>query len=170
MEPLTAPLVRARDEGRDAFGPVVRLAVPSVVQFVAFEVDPEELDDVVLDVFVRAWTALPRFRAETNGGVWLLTIARNTSRDAVRRRIRRSVLRHGRAKVRSRVTTAEPVPSLEINERIARLPRDRRQAFVLTEFVGLSYGESGQVCGVPAATIGFRVVSARSELIGYAMG
>lgn len=168
MESLTAPLVRARDEGRDAFGPVVRLAAPSVAQFVAFEVDPEEIDDVVLAVFVRAWSALPRFRAETNGEVWLLTIARRTCRGVVRRRIRH-ILRHGRAKVRRRTAAAEPLPRLEINERIARLAPDRRQAFVLTQFVGLSYCESGQVCGVPAATIGLRVVSARSELIGYAM-
>ena len=169
MESLTAPLVRARDQGRDAFGPVVRLAAPSVVQFVAFEVDPQELDDVVLDVFARAWTALPRYRDETNGGVWLLTIARTASRDGVRQRIRRSALRSGRARWCRRATTAAPLAGLEINERIGRLARDRRQAFVLTEFVGLSYCESGQVCGVPAATIGSRVAWARSELIGDAM-
>lgn len=170
MESLTAPLVRARDEGRDAFEHVVRLAAPSVVQFVAIEMAPEEVDDVVLDVFRRAWRRLPKYPADTDGRVWLFTIARRASRDAVRWRTRRNILRHAIGNARPRATTADPSPRLEIIDRIGCLARDRRQAFVLTELVGLTYRESGQVCGVSATTIRSRVAWARSELIGLPMG
>lgn len=41
------------------------------------ELDPDEVDDVVQESFVRAFRALPRLREPARFGPWLLTIARN---------------------------------------------------------------------------------------------
>jgi RNA polymerase sigma-70 factor (ECF subfamily) len=45
------------------------------------------------------------------------------------------------------------------------LDTDRREAFVLTQLVGLSYAEASDVCGCPIGTIRSRVARARAELV-----
>jgi RNA polymerase sigma-70 factor (ECF subfamily) len=53
----------------------------------------------------------------------------------------------------------------EIRELLAQLPEQRRSAFVLTQILGLSYAEAGDICGCRPGTIGSRVVRARDDLI-----
>jgi RNA polymerase sigma-70 factor, ECF subfamily len=94
----------------------------------------------------------------------LLQIARFTCADDVRRRTRaRSLLERVR---RDAPPEAEP-PSglLEVDDAIAGLERDRREAFVLTQVTGLSYAEAAAVCEVPIGTIRSRVARARAELL-----
>ena len=45
------------------------------------------------------------------------------------------------------------------------LPDERREAFVLTQLVGLSYEEAADSCGVPVGTIRSRVARARMQLV-----
>ena len=52
----------------------------------------------------------------------------------------------------------------EIDELVGRLDRDRRDAFVLTQLVGLSYADAAAVCGCPVGTIRSRVARARDDL------
>jgi RNA polymerase sigma-70 factor (ECF subfamily) len=42
---------------------------------------------------------------------------------------------------------------------------DRREAFVLTQLVGLSYDEAAEVLGCPIGTIRSRVARARADLL-----
>ena len=48
---------------------------------------------------------------------------------------------------------------------LAALDDERREAFVLTQLVGLSYAEAAEVCGCPVGTIRSRVARARSDLV-----
>ncbi len=48
---------------------------------------------------------------------------------------------------------------------IGSLHGERREAFVLTQVLGLSYEEAAQVCSCPIGTIRSRVARARAELI-----
>jgi RNA polymerase sigma-70 factor (ECF subfamily) len=45
------------------------------------------------------------------------------------------------------------------------LAADRREAFVLTQLVGLSYEEAAAVAGCPIGTIRSRVARARADLM-----
>ena len=45
------------------------------------------------------------------------------------------------------------------------LDPDRREAFVLTQVVGLSYEEAAEVLGCPIGTIRSRVARARADLL-----
>jgi len=46
-----------------------------------------------------------------------------------------------------------------------RLDHERREAFVLTQLVGLSYAEAADVCGCPVGTVRSRVARARADLV-----
>jgi RNA polymerase sigma-70 factor (ECF subfamily) len=50
------------------------------------------------------------------------------------------------------------------------LDPDRREAFVLTQLIGLSYAEAADVCGCPVGTIRSRVARARDDLVSAVDG
>jgi RNA polymerase sigma-70 factor (ECF subfamily) len=45
------------------------------------------------------------------------------------------------------------------------LAPDRREAFIATQVLGLSYAEAAEVCGCPVGTIRSRVARAREDLV-----
>lgn len=54
---------------------------------------------------------------------------------------------------------------LEIDDLLAGLDPDRREAFVLTQLVGLTYEEAAEAIGCPVGTIRSRIARARNQLI-----
>jgi RNA polymerase sigma-70 factor (ECF subfamily) len=54
---------------------------------------------------------------------------------------------------------------VDLTALLPALDGDRREAFVLTQIVGLSYAEAAEVCDCPVGTIRSRVARARAELI-----
>jgi RNA polymerase sigma-70 factor (ECF subfamily) len=124
-----------------------------------------ETEDLVQETYLRALRSLPRFRSEAPVRVWLLSIARHTCADHVRRRQRhrrlidRLTVEAGSAG--DLVVDAPGAPSLEL---LLRLDPDRREAFALTQLAGLSYEEAAGVVGCPIGTIRSRVARARGDL------
>lgn len=53
---------------------------------------------------------------------------------------------------------------MALQELLAALPYDRRQAFVLTQLLGLSYAEAAHAAGCPVGTVRSRVARARTTL------
>ena len=166
MDRLTALLVEAREGDRIALAAAVRLSQAEVWRLAAHLVSPDQADDVTQDVFVRAWRSLPRFRAESTGRTWLLSIARRACADAVRRQTR---WRRLTARVQSEaVVTTTTTPAADelhaLDDLIGRLGPAQREAFVLTQVTGCSYAEAAELCGVQIGTIRSRVARARLEL------
>jgi RNA polymerase sigma-70 factor (ECF subfamily) len=162
---LTSLAVAARDGDRLALSVFVRRTQPEVWRLCRRLGDAASADDLTQEVYVRAIGALPRFRAESSARTWLLTIARHTCADHVRksRRTRsRRTERHDAPLSTTRSCLAE-VDALE--RLVDGLDGDRRSAFVLTQVIGLSYAEAGEVCGVPVGTIRSRVARARDDLV-----
>jgi RNA polymerase sigma-70 factor, ECF subfamily len=167
MDRLTALLVQARDGDRIALAAAVRLSQAEVWRLAAHLVSPDQADDVTQDVFVRAWRSLPRFRAESSGRTWLLSIARRACADAVRRQTRRRRLT---ARLQSdAVVTPTTTPTFDelhgLSDLIGRLGGAQREAFVFTQISGCSYAEAAELCGVQIGTIRSRVARARLELV-----
>lgn len=125
-------------------------------------VSREQADDVTQEVYLRAYRALPSFRGDSSARTWLLSIARRTCADAIRdlRRRRRLATRIERPDAEADHARAVSVEAL-----VAGLDADRRQAFVLTQILGLSYAEAAEVCECPVGTIRSRVARARADLV-----
>jgi RNA polymerase sigma-70 factor (ECF subfamily) len=122
---------------------------------------------VTQDVYLRAWRALPGFRAESSGRTWLLSITRRACVDAVRRRARWRRLT-ARLHAESAAGAWERAGLDEVHglgDLIARLAPAQREAFVLTQISGCSYAEAAEMCGVEIGTIRSRVARARHELV-----
>lgn len=161
---------------RVSFGPADPDAVRQLIEQTQGElrrllgrlVDPASADDLVQDTYLRALTALPRFRGEASPRTWLFVIARRVAADELRARTRERALLAGVAPLRPDAAS-DPGDSVVAAELVAALPGARRQAFVLTQLHGLPYADAASVAGVPVGTVRSRVARAR-EVLAAAYG
>ena len=144
----------------------VRATQAEVWRFTAALVDPNSADDLTQETYLRAFRALDGFAGRSGVRTWLLGIARRACADHLR-----SVVRRRRLSVRLAAQAATDIPAPDPAHRLAgadllaRLPAERRTAFLLTQVFGLSYAEAAEVEEVPVGTIRSRVARARDELI-----
>jgi RNA polymerase sigma-70 factor (ECF subfamily) len=156
----------ARGGDRRALDAFVAAAYADVRRLCAVLVDDATADDLTQETFIRVLRSLQRFRGDASVRTWVLTIARNTCADEIRSRLRQR--RRHQELVARRAT--EPAAQsgagqLEVADLIKRLDPERREAYVLTQVLGLSYREAAAVCDCPSGTIHSRVARAREELI-----
>ena len=168
MDHLTELALAARDGDEPSLAGFVRASQADVHRLAAHLVDPASADDVTQEVYLRAIPALARYRGEAPARAWLLTITRRTCADVIRRRGRRRRLwqrlidQPDPARTEGR---PEVGGDTALEELLDDLDPDRREAFVLTQVLGLAYAEAAEVCGVPVGTIRSRVSRARSDLV-----
>jgi RNA polymerase sigma-70 factor (ECF subfamily) len=164
MDELTRLAVTAGDGDRIALAAFVRRTQPEVWRLCRHLVGPALADDVTQDAYLRAIPALAAFRAESSARTWLLGIARRAAADAIRREQRRRRLLPRRAAVEP-----DPAGAVAVEALLEPLDPARREAFVLTQVLGLSYLEAAEVLDVPVGTIRSRVSRARAELADLAL-
>lgn len=163
MDLLLRTALRARDGDRVALEGFLRLIQADVWRTCRYMVDEQSADDLAQDVLIRVVGSLHRVTAEHQVRGWVLGIARHVCLDEIRRRQRRRRA-HGEL-INSRPTTAEDLGSdVELRQLIALLDPDRREAFVLTQIIGLSYEETAEICDCPIGTVRSRVARSRLEL------
>jgi RNA polymerase sigma-70 factor (ECF subfamily) len=155
-------IVRAAAAGdKTALAMFVRDTQDHVWRYCAYLGRGDDVGDLVQETYARAIRALPRFEGRTSGRVWLLAIARRVCADAVRSAQRRRALD---ARFRREWRPSEVSETVSIEMLLDALAPERREAFVLTQIVGLPYATAADVCGVPIGTIRSRVARAREEL------
>jgi RNA polymerase sigma-70 factor (ECF subfamily) len=164
VDEITAAALRARRGDRAAATEFVRATQPAVWRLCAHLGSPAEADDLTQETYARAFASLHRFLGRSEAKTWLLTIARHTCADAVRRHVRER-----NRPVEQPRTAPDHAEGVALTALLDGLDADRREAFVLTQVVGLSYSEAAEVCGCPVGTIRSRVARARGDLVA-AMG
>ena len=166
MDELTRLFLSARDGDRMALTEAIRASEADVWRFVAHLVGTNEADDVTQDTYVRAWRALPEYRADSSARTWLLSIARRAAADAIRgNQRRRRLADRARAEAAVAPIAIDPHGRSALDDLLGSLEHDQRAAFVLTQVLGYSYADAAEVCGVRIGTIRSRVARARVELV-----
>ena len=162
VDPLRA-LLDAAVEGDDAaVGELVRRTQPDVWRVCTVLGSRGEEEDLVQETYLRALGSLDRYRGDAPVRAWLLAIARNVCADHVRRRNRRRRLIERLRPLGGETAT---VPHEHLEDLLEVLDLDRREAFVLTQMMGVSYEDAATTLGVPIGTIRSRVARARAELL-----
>lgn len=163
MDLLTSTALKARDGDRVALEGLMRLVQGDVWRLCKYMVDAQSADDLAQDALIKMIGSLHRVTAEHNVRAWTLGIARHTCLDEIRRRQRRRKLQKDYEGTRPVLVSAED-SSLDLRELIAHIDIERRDAFVLTQLVGLSYEEVAEMCECPIGTVRSRVARARLDL------
>jgi RNA polymerase sigma-70 factor, ECF subfamily len=164
VDELTVLMLRAKGGSRAALDRFVSETRPDVVKLCRYLGSPSEADDLAQETYERAIRNLHLFRGDGPARAWLFSIARRVCADAVRRSGRRR-------RLADRLAAQAPSDMhldgswLEVEELLADLDPDRREAFVLTQFLGLSYEEAAQTIGCPIGTVRSRVARARMQLL-----
>ncbi len=148
------------------FGVLYERHLRRVAQYLSRRVGHECAEDLAAEVFVRAFRARARFRADHESALpWLLGIASHLVAD------------HRRAE-RQRLTAVQQVmaatpPATEdevallastVVERLRELPAGDRDALLLVVWGELSYQEAASALGIPVGTIRSRIARARERL------
>ncbi|WP_244950372.1 sigma-70 family RNA polymerase sigma factor [Streptomyces griseofuscus] len=166
----TAWALAARGGDPDAADHFVRALHADVLRYVTYlSGDPQTAHDLTQDTFARAFGSLHRYEGRAPARTWLLSIARRAVADSLRR-----------AAVRPRIadtvdwqtavegTQPRGLPGFDdgiaLLDLLETLPDERREAFLLTQVVGLSYEEAAGFTGCPIGTVRSRVSRARATL------
>jgi RNA polymerase sigma-70 factor (ECF subfamily) len=177
---ITRSALAAKAGDRAAAEAFVRATQRDVQRMLAHLCGPAEADDLTQETFLRAMRSLPGFAGRSSARTWLLSIARRVAVDHVRSAVRRprttaleewtghSGRASGAASNGGRAGGAGNGGRFEdgvlLRRLVDALAPDRREAFVATQILGLSYAEAAQVCDCPVGTIRSRVARAREDL------
>ncbi|MGZ5292468.1 MAG: RNA polymerase sigma factor [Actinomycetota bacterium] len=166
-------VARARDGDADAFGALVarhQRAAFRVAWLIAR--DPGEAEDAVQEAFVKAWRAMPRFRADAPFRPWILRIVSNEARNRARSARRRDalVLREAAAAGAGDAAPSPEAAALSRDEAEAltraldRLPERDRMVIAYRWLLDLSEAETAEILGVRLGTVKSRLSRALRRL------
>jgi RNA polymerase sigma-70 factor (ECF subfamily) len=170
-ESITAWALAARGGDPDAVERFVRALHRDVQRYVAHLcADPQAVDDLAQDTFLRALGSLHCFEGRSSARAWLLSIARRAVIDSYRYAAARPRLSDvsdwqvavERSQPRDLPGFDDGIALLDL---LAALPDDRREAFVLTQLLGLPYAEAAELSRCPVGTVRSRVARARATLM-----
>jgi len=174
-----ALLEAARSGDVDAFANLFEQHRP-ILHRVAYRlVGPNDCDDVVMDTYLKAWQALPRFRGRSSLRTWLCRIARNCGLDLLRRERRQQTGRivnddPDSEPMLDRIPDEHsPAPDREaalhdlgkvLQQTMQELSEAHRTVLLLREVDGLSYREIAAATGASMGTVMSRIFHARRSL------
>lgn len=176
-EDRSARLVaRSREGCHEAYSELIHRHRDRIYRFcLGWTGNPEDAEELCQDVFVRAYSALPRYQGENHFSAWLFRIARNRCHDHHRSRSQRNTSRN-RTLEASRVdelsapgprpdeNAAETEELAKLRQAIAALPERLREVIVLCGIEGLSHDECATLLGCSRRAVEGRLYRARQEL------
>ncbi len=130
----------------------------------------DDAEDLVQDAFLRAFRSFETFQGQ-DGRAWLLAIVRNTCFTWLRQKGHHAVANfdeelHGATdqslNAESALLNEAALGSL--NDCLAALPPEFREAIVLRELEELSYKEISDIARVPVGTVMSRIARGRKRL------
>jgi RNA polymerase sigma-70 factor, ECF subfamily len=161
FDTTTLAALRARAGDASAAAEFVRATQADVWRLCTHLGSPADAEDLSQETYARAFVSLHRFGGRSSARTWLLSIARRVCADAIRSQ--KPVV--PMADVEPTQQSTDPADTVSLRLLLASVDSSFREAFVLTQVLGLSYPEAADVIGCPVGTIRSRVARARDALV-----
>jgi RNA polymerase sigma-70 factor (ECF subfamily) len=159
--PADVEQARARDP--DAFRRLFMATADRTHRLARWMLGTSDVDDVVQDIYFRAWERLPHLREPHAFGGWLRQLAVNVVLRHRQRRSRRDSGEDDLALADSMATRdASPGLRLDLERAVARLPAQARHVFVLYDVEGYRHHEIAGLLGIGEGTSRSQLHRARS--------
>jgi len=163
---------RARRGDVDAFEQLYRLHAGRVHALcLRLAADPVVARELTQDTFVKAWEALPRFRADASLTTWLHRIAVNALLERRRGEKRRSARvsladdEDAAEMIVGVVAAPDVATAIDLERAVGALPPGVRRAFVLHDVEGYTHEEIAAMTGLAAGTLRAQLHRARQLLM-----
>src|SRR5919107_3132466 len=179
--PHRAPLLRLRSDeqllalfragGEVAFGPIhdrYRQRLFAYVRQMLSAGPRQDAEDVMQDVFVRAYGALRADDREVNLRAWLYRVAHNRCIDHLRRPTPppAEIFEMSRKPLHDPIVEAQRREDLKrLVEDVGRLPEQQRSALLMREIDGMSYADLAAALDVTVPAVKSLLVRARVGLV-----
>jgi RNA polymerase sigma factor (sigma-70 family) len=144
------------------YGPLIsRIAM-------SYEADPAHREDLVQQIFLAVWQALPSYRADASLKTFIAKIAQNRAISFVARQVRQGPV----AELPEQIETDEPDPeesAIKASERkvlldaTRRLPLPQREVIILV-LEGFSYAEIADMLSIAPNALALRLSRAKASL------
>ena len=170
---------RIQGGDKEAFNVLVLKYQNKISKLVSRHVrNPNEISDITQEVFIKAYRALDKFRAESTFYTWLYRIAVNTAKNYTLEQGRRPPDNDidvfdaenyaGPSKLKEYATPEHELLCDEIentvNHVFQSLPEELRTAIMLREIEGMSYDDIAQQMSCPVGTVRSRIFRAREAI------
>lgn len=173
----------AQSGDSDAFAEIVRKYANAIYSVALSKVsDYHEAQDIVQEVFLKAYLNLTDLREPAKIGSWLYSITARLCADRLREKARQCLFVVGDAYAISAFTAAQPTTGANVEEQILRnemrqivwealqrLSDANREVVVLFHLVGYSLKEVAAFLNISVAAVDSRLRRARRQLRGEMM-
>jgi RNA polymerase sigma-70 factor (ECF subfamily) len=119
----------------------------------------EDADDLLQEIFLKVWAALPSFRGESQLFTWVWRIATSETLNHLRKEKVRAALRFSSvdAEMERRIQ-ADPYfkgteTERELAKAVLKLPEKQRQVFIMRWWDDLSYEEMSAITGTSVGSL-----------------
>jgi RNA polymerase sigma factor (sigma-70 family) len=168
--PSDAALIRDCQQGKtDAFRELYRRHQNSVRSMLGHLCDPTMLEDLVQEVFMKAWKGLPTMRGSAQFSTWLYRIAWNVGAD-----YRRSMAQQRQRAQQQEIMYAamdNATHSLQqmhhqdlVGRGLQQISADHAIVIVLHDLQDLPQSEIAEILKIPVGTVKSRLFHARQTL------
>lgn len=168
-----------------AFGELVG-AYEKLIYNIAYSAvsNPDDAYDLSQEIFLKAWTAIGKFRGESSFSTWLHRIAYNASYDFLKEKGKLSSIsihEYADSDDGCEISLADTSPGpdkileeKELRSAIAKaveaLEPEYRTVVLLRDMEGFSYEEIAQIAGINIGTVKSRINRARNKLCDILKG
>lgn len=165
--------VKVQQGDIDAFGDLVARYEDKLKRYARkFLSRPEDIEDLVQDVFIKAYTNIQSFDSSLRFSPWIYRIAHNVFVNELKRKSRYglgifdadTILPLMPAKETADSAALAEESKMEMEELLGTLSAKYREVLVLHYFQELSYKEISDILQIPVTTVGVRITRARSKL------
>ncbi|WP_322111864.1 sigma-70 family RNA polymerase sigma factor [Aerosakkonema funiforme] len=129
---------------------------------------PSILDDLVQEVFLRAWKGLPQLRQTSQFSTWLYRICWNVACDQRRKYAQQRTFD---SKLNTKSSDQVPAPDLMqlhyqdlVQRGLAQLSLEHRAVIVLHDLEEVPQKEVAEILGIPVGTVKSRLFNARAAM------
>ena len=167
MDANAALVKRAQKGDQQAFAQLVEQEQHRLYTLAIRELgSAADAEDAVQEALIRAWRALPRFRAESQFSTWIYRIQLNAIHDQRAKRTRGSGTPLDDVAEpedpRDAIHTSELSTALQ--DALNALDETYRTAVLMSDISGMSYSEIAAVLGIAEGTVKSRIFRGRAEL------
>lgn len=148
------------DKSREAFGHVVRAYAPRLYAYVRrMVISHDDTDDILQNVFLKAWTNLHCFRGDARLSTWLYKIAINETMTFLARQRRQANITADSQSALLANAVADDTwfdgdkAQMLLRKAIASLPEKQRTVFTLRYFREMKYDDMSEILGTTVGAL-----------------